>query len=217
MNAGSFFKDNAKIFLPILGLVIAVVALVFVTTEVDLFPYPALDTQKTKTYEEAPSIILEENTNYQAIVQTSMGDFTINLFENLTPKNVNNFVFLSEEGFYKNLDFHRVVSGFVIQTGDPGTGNPGYFIDDEIRGALKFGEYSVAMANEGSTNTNGSQFFITLKGSDFSHLDANHTLIGEVIDGMNVVEKIGEVKTDENQNPVRRVYVKDIVILKESK
>jgi cyclophilin family peptidyl-prolyl cis-trans isomerase len=106
-------------------------------------------------------MIIEKGKNYRALLETTKGPITINLFAAKTPVTVNNFVFLSKEGFYDNTFFHRIIKGFMIQGGDPqgtGMGGPGYkFADEPFDGEYVPG--TVAMANAGP-NTNGSQFFI---------------------------------------------------------
>lgn len=226
------------------------------------------------SYDEAPEMQLAVGVDYSATIQTNMGEIEIDLFEDAAPVTVNNFVVLAEDGFYKDLIFHRVVAGFVIQGGDPlgtGTGGPGYAFKDEINpdsiglDAIKVQdapylsqlynpydaatagyapnsirenanmlvsdfyddvigydyEYSLqskrfepgvlAMANSGP-NTNGSQFFITVSGSDTSSLNGRHTVFGKVIDGMDVVDKISKVPVDEAGRPVHDVVIERVTI-----
>ena len=124
---------------------------------------------------------------------TSMGKFTIELFEQQIPKTVANFVSLAEKKFYDGVIFHRVIDGFMIQGGDPtgtGRGGPGYKFDDEFHPQLKHdSEGILSMANAGP-NTNGSQFFITLVPTP--HLDGKHSVFGKVVEGMDVVKSIGK-------------------------
>jgi cyclophilin family peptidyl-prolyl cis-trans isomerase len=116
------------------------------------------------------------------------GEFKVRLFADRTPITVNNFVFLAREGFYDGTTFHRVLDGFMAQGGDPqgtGMGGPGYQFEDEIQPDLTFDRAGLlAMANAGP-NTNGSQFFITYDATP--HLNGLHTIFGEVIEGMDVV------------------------------
>jgi len=157
---------------------------------------------------------------------TSEGDFTVRLFEDRAPKTVANFVDLAEgtkdpatgkpgkvKPFYDGLIFHRIIAGFMIQGGDPqgnGRGGPAYTFPDEFDPKLRFDRAGLlAMANRGP-NTNGSQFFITLAATDW--LSGKHTIFGEVVEGMDVVSKIGSVKTGSEDRPVTPVVVKTVTI-----
>jgi cyclophilin family peptidyl-prolyl cis-trans isomerase len=145
--------------------------------------------------------------------ETSMGNFTIELFEAQTPKTVDNFVKLAEKNFYDGVIFHRVIDGFMIQGGDPtgtGRGGPGYQFADEIHPQLKHtSDGMLSMANAGP-NTNGSQFFITL--APTPHLDGRHTVFGKVVEGMDVVKKIGKTPTARGDRPVTDVVMKSVRI-----
>ena len=142
-----------------------------------------------------------------------MGNFTIELFEAQTPKTVDNFVKLAEKNFYDGVIFHRVIDGFMIQGGDPtgtGRGGPGYQFADEIHPQLKHtSEGILSMANAGP-NTNGSQFFITLVPTP--HLDGRHTVFGKVVEGMDVVKKIGKTPTARGDRPLTDVVMKSVRI-----
>lgn len=144
---------------------------------------------------------------------TSMGEFEVKLATKDAPLTCANFIKLSKQGFYKNVTFHRVIDGFMIQGGDPtgtGTGGPGYTIKDEFSPNLKHDAPGViSMANAGP-NTGGSQFFITLAPTDW--LNNKHAVFGKVVKGMDVVKKIGRVKTDKQDKPLTPVVIKDIVI-----
>jgi len=157
---------------------------------------------------------------------TSEGDFTVRFFDKDAPKTVANFVGLAEgtldpatgkagqsKPFYNGLTFHRIIDGFMIQGGDPrgdGTGGPGYKFADEISPNLKFTRAGLlAMANAGP-NTNGSQFFITLAPTDW--LNGRHTIFGEVVEGMDVVGKIGKVKTGRADRPLQPIVMKTVTI-----
>ena len=142
-----------------------------------------------------------------ATMKTSEGDIRIELFDEEAPETVANFRKLAEDGFYDGLTFHRVIPDFMIQGGCPegtGTGGPGYMFDDEfnehkvVRGAL-------AMANAGP-NTNGSQFFI-VTAAECPHLDGKHTVFGQVTDGMDVVDAISAVATDQRDSPLEPVGI----------
>lgn len=142
-----------------------------------------------------PAEVLEDETDYRAVLCTDAGAIYVDLFEDITPVTVNNFVFLAERGFYNNTTFHRVIDGFMAQAGDPtgtGTGNPGYRFVDEFVGFLHFDRPGLlAMANSGQPTTNGSQFFITRETNQLpTHLNYRHTIFGEVLEGQPVVEAI---------------------------
>jgi len=151
----------------------------------------------------------------RANFETSMGNFTIELFEQQAPKTVENFVKLAEKKFYDGVIFHRVIDGFMIQGGDPtgtGRGGPGYQFADEFHPQLKHtSEGILSMANAGP-NTNGSQFFITLTATP--HLDGKHAVFGKVVEGMDVVKKIGKTPTKAGDRPVTDVVMKAVRIEK---
>ena len=145
-----------------------------------------------------------------ATMQTNHGTIEIELFPDDAPKTVENFVKLSQDGFYDGVIFHRVIPDFMIQGGDPtgtGSGGPGYTFEDEfndhpvVRGAL-------AMANAGA-NTNGSQFFIVTADA-CPWLDGKHTVFGRVTDGMDVVDAISAVETDASDRPREDVVIERI-------
>ncbi len=145
-----------------------------------------------RQYDEAPEMTIDPDKEYFAHFVMENGDeFTIELLPQSAPVTVNNFVFLANEGWYDNVTFHRVLEGFMAQSGDPtgsGAAGPGYAINDEIDPNLSHGEAGmVSMANSGP-NTNGSQFFITL--ADAAHLDGNYSIFGKVSEGMESVENI---------------------------
>jgi len=151
-----------------------------------------------KTYSEPPPMMIDTSKQYIATIETEKGNIVLELFASDVPVTVNNFVFLAREGFYDGATFHRVISGFMAQGGDPtgtGTGTPGYRFADEftehshVAGAL-------SMANSGS-NTNGCQFFITY--TPQHHLDGKHSVFGQLIEGMDVLGKL--TPRDPNQNP----------------
>jgi peptidyl-prolyl cis-trans isomerase B (cyclophilin B) len=145
----------------------------------------------SKQWNSPPAMQIDANKKYAASMETNRGTIEIELFAKEAPKTVNNFVFLAREGFYEGVSFHRVISNFVIQGGDPtgtGSGGPGYKFEDETRGnPHRHGTGSLSMANAGP-NTNGSQFFITH--SPQPHLDGKHTVFGQVTQGQDVVNAI---------------------------
>ncbi len=151
--------------------------------------------------------------NRHAHFTTSEGDFRIELFEDKAPLTAGNFIKLVESGFYNGLVFHRVIDGFMIQGGCPqgtGMGGPGYTIDDEFHPELKHdGPGVLSMANAGP-NTGGSQFFITLAPTDW--LDGRHAVFGKVVDGMDVVRRIGQVPIGPQDRPREAVVIETIAI-----
>lgn len=144
-----------------------------------------------KQWQSPPAMQIDTKKTYRAVLETDKGNIEIDLYPQHAPKTVNNFFFLAQEGFYDGVSFHRVISNFMIQGGDPtGTGmeGPGYRFEDEIQGnPLKHETGVISMANAGP-NTNGSQFFITH--SPQPHLNGNHTVFGKVIKGQDVVDAI---------------------------
>ena len=137
------------------------------------------------------------------------------MFEDKAPLTTKNFIELVEKGFYDGIIFHRVIDGFMIQGGDPtgtGMGGPGYKIKDEFGEGLKHDDEGIlSMANAGP-NTGGSQFFITLR--ECSWLNGKHAVFGKVTKGMEVVYRIGKVKTGAMDRPVKPVVIKKITIEK---
>ena len=156
----------------------------------------------------------EENLNKVAVIETNMGTMEIELFEDKAPRTVSNFVDLIEKGFYDGVIFHRIISGFMIQGGDPtgtGRGGPGYTIDDEFHPDLKHDSKGIlSMANAGP-NTGGSQFFITL--APTPHLDNRHAVFGKLISGEDVLDKIGAVETGPNDKPINEVKMIKVTII----
>lgn len=164
----------------------------------------------------APAITKEKRSkmkNRTAIFETNMGTFEAELFEDRAPVTTKNFIALVEKGFYNGVIFHRVISGFMIQGGDPqgtGMGGPGYTIKDEFGPGLKHDSKGIlSMANAGP-NTGGSQFFITLAPTPW--LDGKHAIFGKVTSGMNVVESIGNVRTGANDRPAKDVVMKKVTV-----
>ncbi|SHO80484.1 Peptidyl-prolyl cis-trans isomerase [hydrothermal vent metagenome] len=150
-----------------------------------------------------------------AVLKTNVGTIEIKLFPKIAPKAVENFTTHIKNGYYDGLIFHRVISGFMIQGGDPtGTGRGGESIwkkdfKDEFAPNVVFDRpYLLAMANRGR-NTNGSQFFITL--APTPHLNGMHTIFGEVIKGKDIVEKIGAVTTSGNRGGNRPLFEQKII------
>jgi cyclophilin family peptidyl-prolyl cis-trans isomerase len=164
-------------------------------------PEASLPEQTVEQYNAEPPMTIDVSKEYFAtFTMADGGEFVVRLFDDQAPKTVNNFVFLARDGFYDGTTFHRVLEGFMAQGGDPtgtGMGGPGYQFEDEISPELTFDRAGLlAMANSGP-NTNGSQFFITYVPTP--HLNGLHTIFGEVIEGMEVVE--GITRRDPDQNP----------------
>ena len=144
-----------------------------------------------RQFTECPPMTIDPTKKYRAVLKTEKGDIVIELFADKSPLAVNNFIFLARHGWYDGITFHRVIPGFVAQTGDPsgsGFGSPGFGFDNEISPDLKFDAPGiVGMANAGP-GSNGSQFFITYDAAP--HLDGGYTIFGRVISGMDVIEKL---------------------------
>lgn len=145
----------------------------------------------TKQWTQPPVMTIDPKKTYRAEMQTNKGLIELELYPQYAPTTVNNFVFLARAGFYDGVRFHRVISNFVIQGGDPtgtGSGGPGYRFEDEVlNNPLKHETGMLSMANAGP-GTNGSQFFITH--SPQPHLNGRHTVFGKVTNGMDVVNAI---------------------------
>lgn len=149
---------------------------------------------------------LSGNEKNVVLVTTNMGNFKIQLYDDM-PITAGNFAQLVENGFYDGVIFHRVIDGFMIQGGDPtgtGMGDPGYVIKDEFKSNNKNNRGTISMANAGP-NTGGSQFFINLVDNNF--LDSKHPVFGEVIEGMDVIDKIAKVQTGGNDRPLEEVRI----------
>jgi cyclophilin family peptidyl-prolyl cis-trans isomerase len=160
-----------------------------------------------------PQMQLKEGVDYQAVIKTSKGDVLVDLFEDIAPVTVNNFVHLASIGFYDGTIFHRVMDDFMIQGGDPtgtGTGGPGYAFADEINNK-KLVKGSLAMANSGP-DTNGSQFFIVTKEAT-PWLDGLHTNFGQVLSGMEIAEEISKVETGPGDKPVEDITIESVEII----
>ena len=178
------------------------------TTEVTEMTYD-------KTYTTAQEMTIDVNSKYSAELETSLGNIVIELFTETSPITVNNFVTLSNDGYYNDVIFHRVIKGFMIQGGDPsGTGHgdmgkyPGYDFEDELNNPMNYDKGIVAMANRGP-NTNGSQFFIMH--ADYP-LPYQYTIFGKVLSGIDVVDTIGNVQTGENDKPNEDVVIYSVKI-----
>ncbi|MBI2104451.1 MAG: peptidylprolyl isomerase [Candidatus Omnitrophica bacterium] len=149
----------------------------------------------------------------RAVIETAKGRIVIELYAEEAPKTVANFVKLAKEGFYNGIIFHRVIPGFMIQTGDPtgaGMGGPGYTFEDEFAPGLRHdGPGVVSMANAGP-NTNGSQFFITLAAAPW--LDGKHAIFGRVVEGQEAVEQIAAAGRDAQDRPLDNIPMTRVAI-----
>lgn len=169
--------------------------------------------EPVRVFTAAPKQCIEDGKDYGAVIVTSKGEITVDLDENVAPGTVNNFVTLARYGYYDGDDFHRVVKDFVIQGGDPvgdppGTGGPGYAIDDELPTEDNpYVEGSFAMANSGP-NTNGSQFFIYVGPNE---LGPNYSHFGKVTKGIEVVKAIVALSTGDGP-PSEPVTIESVTI-----
>ena len=151
--------------------------------------------------------------NPKATIETNQGTLVVELYKDKAPKTVENFVKLANKGFYNGIIFHRVIPGFMIQTGDPtgtGRGGPGYNFADEFGpGLTHSGPGILSMANAGP-NTNGSQFFITLAATPW--LDGKHAIFGKVVEGQPVVEAIAAAERDSSDRPRKEIAMKKVTV-----
>lgn len=167
---------------------------------------------KAKKVDKPTKWIIKPGRDYYAIFETSLGRFSVYFFTKEAPKTVNNFVYLAKQGYYDGTVFHRVIADFMIQGGDPegtGKGGPGYQFGDEING-LKLIRGRIAMANSGP-DTNGSQFFI-VTGESTPWLDGQHTVFGEIVEGMLTVDKM-EMTETKHERPIIPVVIGKVTIL----
>ena len=153
------------------------------------------------------NIMVSKHT--QVLMQTSKGDIVLEIYTGEMPITGGNFVKLVNEGFYDGVIFHRVINGFMIQSGDPtstGRGGPGYVIKDEFSGTDldQNDRGTISMANSGP-NSGGSQFFINLADNNF--LDGKNPVFGKVVEGLDVVDSIGITKTDSEDRPIEEVKI----------
>ncbi|HPT71895.1 MAG TPA: peptidylprolyl isomerase [Candidatus Cloacimonadota bacterium] len=160
-------------------------------------------------------LIVPLQARYFARWHTSMGNFTVELRDDLAPITANNFIDLANSHFYDGLQFHRVISGFMIQDGDPlgnGYGGPGYTIADEFNVGLHHDVPGMlAMANTGQPHSGGSQYYITV--APYPSGDGHYSIFGKVLEGMDVVYAISNVPTNANDHPITPVYINTLEIL----
>jgi cyclophilin family peptidyl-prolyl cis-trans isomerase len=166
-----------------------------------------------KQWNSPPEMVIDPSKRYTAKVSTSMGELVIALDAVQAPKTVNNFVFLAREGYYDGVIFHRIISGFMCQGGDPtgtGRGGPGYKFADELPKPRQYEIGSVAMANAGP-NTNGSQFFI-VSGPSGVGLPPQYSLFGKVVKGLEVLAEMERVETDRSDKPLQDLTINSVEI-----
>lgn len=177
-----------------------------------------IDTIEKENNEEQAESKSNDTLPIATITLQGYGDIKAELYPEIAPNTVNNFISLANSGFYNNLKFHRIIKGFMIQGGDPegnGTGGPGYSIEGEFTSngfanSLKHTKGVLSMARAQDPNSAGSQFFIMT--GDAQHLDGDYAAFGKVISGLNVVEEIEKVKTGTNDVPKEDVVIKSINI-----
>ncbi|MDD4351544.1 MAG: peptidylprolyl isomerase [Candidatus Gracilibacteria bacterium] len=200
-------------------LVLIIAAVLILTLSISFFPDVASAPLEEGSTELSYQEQLPQDGDQIATLETNLGNIKIRLFATEAPKTVENFEKLAKAGFYDGLKFHRVIKGFMIQTGDPlskdedpsndGTGGPGYAFEDEFSPELQNISYAVAMANSGP-NTNGSQFFINEVANH--HLDNVHTVFGQVYRGQEIVRKIADSPTDTTNHPLTEVFINKLTI-----
>ena len=162
-------------------------------------------------FDAAPDLAIDLDGDYSATLHTSLGDITVEFLAGEAPLAVNNFLFLAGQGFYDGVIFHRVISGFMIQGGDPtgtGRGGPGYQFRDELDGDGTYARGTMAMANAGP-NTNGSQFFIMHRDYGLPH---NYTIFGKVTAGIEVVDAIAGLDTDHSDRPREDAIIERVTL-----
>ena len=165
-----------------------------------------------REFDEAPPMCIDPEKTYTATMVTSMGTMVIHLNAAQAPKTVNNFVTLARYHYYDGIIFHRIINGFMCQGGDPtgtGRGGPGYRFEDELPAPGRYEIGSIAMANAGP-NTNGSQFFITVRPTSF--LNNKHTVFGRVIEGLDVVRALQQIDPEKPDPSVTADRILEAVV-----
>ncbi|MDQ2622267.1 MAG: peptidylprolyl isomerase [Actinomycetota bacterium] len=216
-------NERAKILtIAVSGLLLVAIAVVVVAArgggDEELPPASGAAQAETKDIKlDKPDEVVAPGEAATVTMETTEGTFTITLDTERAPETANNFAYLTDKRFYDGLGFHRIVPGFVIQGGDPqgnGTGDPGYKVVEAPPSDLEYTPGLVAMAKAGDeeSGTSGSQFFI-VTGSGGSSLTPDYALVGEVTDGMDVVNQIGELGGGDEQ-PTRSVVIKKATLKK---
>lgn len=190
-------------------------------TEDDQLYSPA--SEQSETSKGGEQMASDSQENKYALIQTSMGNMKLELFEKRAPITTSNFINLAQSGYYDGTRFHRIIKNFMIQGGDPltkdeskkqlwGTGGPGRTIKDEFHEELKHDKIGIlSMANAGP-DTGGSQFFITLAPTPW--LDGKHAVFGQLVEGEEVLQELGSVQTDPRDVPINDVMVEKVSIVK---
>ena len=154
----------------------------------------------------------------RVLISTDLGDIIVELWTDVAPNHVENFLKLTRNGFYDNLSFHRIIPDFVVQGGCPtgdGTGGPGWNVNAEFN-PRPHEEGTLSMARSQDPNSAGSQFFICLGRQHCQHLDGAYTGFGQVIEGIDVVRKLGAVRTDGEDRPVERVGMTTVRVVEQA-
>jgi cyclophilin family peptidyl-prolyl cis-trans isomerase len=214
---GDHFVDKqGRYFLVIILLI--VFSLTLIGCQESVVRVTETEIVKVTEWDSPPAMSIDQEAIYIATLKTEKGDINVELFADRAPVTVNNFVFLAEQGFYDDTTFHRVLTNFMAQGGDPtgtGAGGPGYVFEDEFHPSLRFEEVGfLAMAN-GGPNTNGSQFFINTVPTP--HLTGLHTIFGKVVEGLDVVLSLSLRDPQANPESVGdRLNTVEIEIVSES-
>ena len=177
-----------------------------------LFAAPTFAQEKRKTWDREPDMKIDVEKVYVARMETTEGPIVIELYPKQAPHHVNSFVFLSKEGYYDGVIFHRVIPGFMIQGGDPtgtGQGGPGYKLKQEFN-STKHVKGVLSAARTPDPNSAGSQFF--LMHGTAPHLDNQYTAYGMVTEGLEVIDKIATAPTGDQDRPVKPASIKSIKI-----
>jgi len=210
----SAFRFNS---LWVLHFALLVLAVLFLADNSGAF----FENARYRTFNKQEIQIMEQT---RATIETKFGDITLKFFPEVAPNHVNSFIKLANDGFYDGTTFHRIVPGFVIQGGDPNTksddrsrhgmGGPGFTIKAEFS-KLPHKRGSLSMARAAHPDSAGSQFFICVADAPF--LDSEYTIFGEVVEGMDVVDKIVSQPKDQRDNPIERVEMKVKIVAPEKK
>lgn len=187
-------------------------------TDAEPLPCPAEDgsSERTLEFPTAPPVCIDESATYTATFDTNLGTIVAELDASKAPSTVNNFVYLARYHYYDDTVFHRIIDDFVIQGGDPvgetpGTGNPGYFINEEPPEPGEYQVGSLAMAKQTAPGTTGAQFFI-VTGPNGEALPNQYSLFGQVTEGIDVVQAISDLPTDDRDFPTEDIVVSTITI-----